>query len=296
MLPIDQIQPHFNPGALQLLNVILAFIVFGVSLDIKVSDLKEITRSPKPFLVGICSQFLIFPAIAFLAMFFLAPGPSIALGMILVAACPGGNISNFMAQLAKGNTALSIAMSAFSTALAIIMTPFNFTFWGSKIPGGNEIMKQVELNPLEMFYMILVLMLIPLTLGIFITHRFPIFAKKLKKGMKLFSLLFFLAFLGYAIADNLWMIKAVGWMVPLSVILLNFLAYLFGYSLAGIFRLKERERRTVAIETGIQNAGLGLILVYNVFDGLGGLAVVAALWGVWHIFSGLVLSFYWSRN
>ena len=296
MHPIDQVQLNFNPLTLNILNVILGLIVFGVSLDIKVSDFKEIARNPKPFAIGVLCQFLIFPAITFLTIYLANPLPSLGLGMILVAACPGGNISNFMTQFARGNAALSISMSAFSTAVATVMTPFNIAFWGSKIKGADTILTQVSLDPVQMFYLITVLMLIPLTLGITLAHKFPEFANRLKKIMKTFSLLFFAAFVIFAIIANFnYMIDYIGRLVGI-VIGLNAIAFLVRYSVSTLVGLDERNKRAVAIETGIQNSGLGLILIFNFFDGLGGMAMIAALWGVWHIISGLLLASYWNKK
>ena len=296
MLPMDEVTLDFTRSSLNMLNVILGLVVFGVSLDIKIDDFKKIANSPKPFLVGAFCQFFLFPALTFLILIVIKPAPSIALGMILIAACPGGNISNFMTQLAKGNAALSISMSAFSTALATVMTPFNIAFWGSRAYGTETILNSVSLNPVEMFYLILVLMLIPLSLGIFIAYRFPGFANRLKKWMKIFSLLFFVAFVIFAIAANFSkMIDYLG-VIALLVIFLNAIAYALGYGFASLFKLEEYNRRAVSIEVGIQNSGLGLILIFNFFNGLGGMAMIAAFWGVWHILSGLALSAYWSNR
>ncbi|MEZ5002179.1 MAG: bile acid:sodium symporter family protein [Chitinophagales bacterium] len=296
MVPLDEVSLQFNPTTLNILNIILGLIVFGVSLNIKVVDFKVLAKSPKPFLVGVMSQFLLFPALAFLVILLIQPPPSVALGIILVAACPGGNISNFMTLHAKGNAALSIAMSAFSTALATIMTPFNIAFWGSKIASTDSLMNDVSLDPLEMFFMILILMLIPLTSGIYISNRFPRFAYKLQKFMRVFSLTFFAGFIIFGIAINLKYFYHLKGIVSLSVIGLNALGFLIGYGFSYLMGLKEYDRRAVSIETGIQNSGLGLILVFNFFEGLGGMALIAAFWGVWHIIAGLLLSTYWSRR
>jgi BASS family bile acid:Na+ symporter len=293
---IDEVRLSFSPTALNVLNVILGLIVFGVSLGIKTKDFKVLTQSPKPFFVGVISQFLLFPAFAFLVVLIAKPQPSIALGIILVAACPGGNISNFMTQQARGNVPLSIAMSSFSTAIATIMTPFNVAFYGSKIPGTHTLMQDISLNPVEMFFLILVLMLLPLTLGIIISNKYPVFASKLKKFMTAFSLIFFGAFLLFAIISNLKYFQHFKGIVCISVIFLNLMAYVIGYSFAKIVGVSEENRRAVAIETGIQNSGLGLILIFNFFEGLGGMALIAAFWGIWHIFSGLLLSTYWSKK
>ena len=109
---IDEIRLAFNPASLMILNVILGVLMFGVALDIKVADFRRIARDPRGPLVGLGAQFLLLPGLTFLLTLILDPPPSVALGMILVAACPGGNISNFMTYLARGNAALSVGMTA----------------------------------------------------------------------------------------------------------------------------------------------------------------------------------------
>lgn len=294
MIPIDEVRLDFNPTTLNILNIILGLIVFGVALDIKFSDFKALIKSPKPFIVGALSQFVLFPAIAFCEVYFLHPQPSIALGILLIGACPGGNISNFMTQNAGGNVALSIAMSAFSTALATIMTPFNVSFYGSKIEGTNEIMQKVSLDPLAMIYLIAVLMLIPMIGGMSLSHSFPTFAQKLKKWMKIFSFTFFIGFVIFATIINFKFIGHLKGVASFAVILLNIIGFSVGYFFARLWKLNLRDSKAVSIETGIQNSGLGLILIFNFFDGIGGMAVIAAFWGIWHVIAGLILSTYWN--
>jgi BASS family bile acid:Na+ symporter len=115
--------------------------MFGVALDLKVSDFKAVLVMPKPVLIGLAGQFLLLPAFTFLLVLAIKPAPSIALGMMLVAACPGGNISNFLTHYARGNTALSITMTAMSTAVAIVMTPLNLSLWGGLNPETAKILK-----------------------------------------------------------------------------------------------------------------------------------------------------------
>jgi len=218
------------------------------------------------------------------------------LGMILVAACPGGNISNFMTQLAKGNAALSISMSAFSTAAATIMTPINIACWGSRLPGTEGILASVSMDPLEMFVLILVLMLIPLSLGVFINTKYPDLAEKMRKGMKIFSIGFFAAFVIFALLANIEFFTDYIGMIAFIVIFLNMVAFTLGYGFSWLMGLEERNRRAVAIEVGIQNSGLGLILIFNFFDGLGGMAMIAAFWGIWHILAGLGLATFWNKR
>ena len=131
MQEIDNVQINFDANGLLLLNVALALVMFGVALGITINDFKNLFKQPKIILAGILSQFFLLPLLTFGLVVLLEPEPSIALGMIMVAACPGGNISNFMTHLAKGNTALSISLTACATFFALFMTPFNFQFYGN---------------------------------------------------------------------------------------------------------------------------------------------------------------------
>ena len=131
MQELDQVRINFDSSNLWILNIALAVVMFGVALGITLDDFKGLFRSPKLVLVGILSQFILLPLITYVFIIIVEPQPSIALGMMMVAACPGGNISNFMTHLANGNTALSVSLTAFATMIAVFMTPFNFQFYGN---------------------------------------------------------------------------------------------------------------------------------------------------------------------
>ena len=293
---IDDIQLNFNPTTLVLMNILIGFIMFGVALDLKPSDFKRTLQSPKPFIIGLSAQFVIMPALTFLLVLVLQPQPSIALGMFLVAAAPGGNLSNFLTHLAKGNTPLSISMSAVSTALAIVMTPLNTMIWGSLYGPTREILRSFTIQPLDLVQTIIILLGIPLALGMFVNHKAPDWSSKASRLMKRFSIGFFLVFVAGALAANFnYFLEFVG-MVVIAVFLHNLIAILTGYFSARAFKLPEQDRRAIAIEIGIQNSGLGLILVFNFFDGLGGMAIVAAWWSIWHIVTGLTLATFWSKR
>ena len=134
MTNIDDVVLNFSPASMSLLNVILCVVMFSIALDLRLGDFREITRNPKAFLVGVASQFVALPALTFALVWVLEPRPSIALGLMLVAACPGGNISNFLTHRARGNLALSVSMTAFAIAICPLATPFNIAFWGSLSP------------------------------------------------------------------------------------------------------------------------------------------------------------------
>jgi BASS family bile acid:Na+ symporter len=296
MLPIDQVQLHFDPAALIALNFVLALVMFGIAIDLKVEDFREALKSPKGLLLATIGHHIIFPAMTWCLIWVIKPVPSIALGMILVSSCPAGHLSNFLTHFSKGNAALSVSASAVSTALAIIMTPINFNFWGNLHPVTHDLMKTISLDPWMMLIDIIILLGLPLALGLWISHKFPTFAKRAEGPMKIFSMVVFIGFVIFALAANFQHFMAYIEFVVGVVFIHNLLALVTGFSLSTLLKLKDADRRAVTFEMGIQNSGLGLILIFNLFNGLGGMAIITAWWGIWHIVSGLTLATFWSRR
>jgi BASS family bile acid:Na+ symporter len=293
---IDQVRLNFNPQGLFIINVAIGLMMFGVALELKLEDFKRIVVAPKAPCIGLAAQFILLPAFTFLLTLILKPPPSIALGMMLVAACPGGNLSNIVTYLARGNCAVSVSMTAVSTAAAIIMTPFNLAFWGSLNPDTAQILKKVSLSPFDVFVNIFIILGIPLILGLIIARTFPFLVDRLRKPFKIFSLIFFIAIVAAALGANWqYFINYVG-LVFFGVLVHNALALNLGYWAGRLARLNEPDSRAVSIEVGIQNSGLGLVLVFNFFGGLGGMAIITAWWGIWHIIAGLVAAFIFSRR
>jgi BASS family bile acid:Na+ symporter len=270
--------------------------MFGVALGLKVEDFKRLTKTPKPAMVGIISQFIVLPFLTFILVILIEPTPSIAMGMMLVAACPGGNISNFMTSLAKGNVALSVSLTAFSTIAALVMTPFNFAFWASLYPPTAELLKMVTLDSFEVMKVILLTLALPLVLGMLFRAKKEILALKMQNWLKPFSIILFVAFVVIAFSNNMNIFLEYFHMIIFLVLIHNAIAFLSGYSMATLFGLEEDDRKSITIETGIQNSGLGLLLIFSFFDGLGGMAMITAWWGIWHIISGLILGAFWSRQ
>jgi BASS family bile acid:Na+ symporter len=296
MSEIDLVRLNFNPQTLLALNVVLGLVMFGVSLELKPADFKAALATPRALAIGLLGHHVVFPAATYLLVLALEPRPSIALGMILVSSCPAGNISNFLTHLARGNTALSVSISTLSTLAAIVMTPLNVAFWGGLYGPAQPILRAVSVNPLEMFAHVLLLLGAPLAAGLFVSRRYPRFTARAVKPFKVFSLGFFVVFVLAALAANWqYFVAYVGTVVGI-VFVHNALALATGYGLARAAGLPERDRRAVSIECGIQNSGLGLILIFAYFDGLGGMAVVTAWWGIWHIIAGLTVAGTWSRR
>ena len=295
-LQIDSIKINFDTDALWMLNIALAIIMFGIALDIKIIDFKRLLKHPKIVLVGLLSQFILLPFLTFIAICIIKPYPSFALGMILIAACPGGNVSNFFSKMAKGNTALSVSLTAFATLLCLIMTPLNLQLWGSLYEPTNTILKSVSLNPFELFKLVLLILGIPIILGMLVNHFHSEMAKKINKILRPFSVVFFLLLIIIALYDNADIFKNYIHLVLFLVIFHNVFAFIIGYVTAKSFKLNNKDTKTISMETGIQNSGLGLLLVFSFFEGLGGMALLAAFWGVWDIFSGMALATYWGRK
>ena len=293
---LDNLKLNFDDNGLWAMYIALAIIMFGISLEISLDDFKRLSKSPKLVLIGVFSQFILFPLITFALVHIIDPIPSIALGMILVAACPGGNISNFLTHLSGGNTALSVSLTAFATLVAIVMTPINLQFWGNLYEPTAEILREVELNPLELAKLVTLILGVPLFLGMFFRKRNPAMATKIAKVLKPVSVIILMLFIAVAFYNNLDIFMEYIHYVIFIVILHNFSGLLGGFYFAKALKLPYYNQKTLALETGIQNSGLGLLLVFAFFDGLGGMALCVAFWGIWDILSGLVIAYYWSKT
>lgn len=296
MEAIDTVHLSFDPSSLVALNVILALIMFGVALELKVSDFARVLKDPRAGIVGLTTQLLLLPAVTFLLTLLIDLPPSIELGMLLVAACPGGNVSNFMSSFARGNTSLSISMTAVVTTLAIVATPFNVSFWGAMNPATAPILREVSINAWEMASVVALIIGIPVVLGMTLHAKKPAIAAKMLKPFKIGSLCFLVVFIAIALSKNAGPAREYLPQIAGIVIAHNFVALVLGRLMGELARLGEPEKRTLTIEVGIQNSGLGLVLIFSFFDGMGGMAVVAAFWGIWHLIAGVVLATYWRRR
>ncbi len=303
---IDSVRLNFNDNGRLFLNLTIAFIMFGIALELKPYDFKKLLKSPKPAFVGVLSQFLLMPLLTFLIA--IAFGdiitPTIGMGMILVASCPGGNISNFISSLAKGNVALSVSLTALSSLGGLILTPFNFAFWGNlylKYGAHSEassLVQNLQVDAVDVLQTIVMILGIPLIIGIFVSSKFPDFSASIVSWIKKLSIVIFIALIGIIFASNFELFLKYIQYIFLIVLIHNALALTMGYFTGKAFGLEHQDRKTIAIETGIQNSGLALALLFNpaVFPqdmAIGGMAFIAAWWGVWHIISGLTIASFW---
>ena len=293
-------------GGSNLLNVVLALVMFGVALGIKPATFIDIIRNPKSIITGIVCQLVLLPALTLVLIMCLGNfiSPMIALGMLLVASCPGGNISNFITSLSRGNTELSVSLTAFNTAACVFTTPMNFSFWGGlylKFAEKRMVLPELDIPFWEIFKSIVILLGIPLVLGILCAQYLPKVTAKIKKPFQYFSIAVFIVMVIAIFAGNFDAFMKCIKYIFLVVLIHNLLALGIGFGTSTLLKLPYEDRRTVTIETGIQNSGLGLILLLNpaifpdsgAWANNGGMLVITAWWGVWHIISGLTLAYAW---
>lgn len=295
---LDKAVLKFDDKNIFIMNLSLGFIMFGVALQLKVGDFKRVLSAPKSVLAGFVSQFIALPFLTFLVIWIFKPMPSIAMGMMIVAACPGGNISNFMTSLAKGNTALSVCMTAIASICAVFMTPFNIEFYGKRYPATKKILEDVNVDFFDMLEILGLILVIPLVLGMAVRFYKPKIADLLHKFTHYGSMLIFGLIIVFAFVANMDLFLKYIHLVIFIVFAHNAIGIYTGFSLARLFKLPSKDQKTLAIETGIQNSGLGLGLISTFFysvEGVGGMAIVAGWWGIWHIVSGLSLAYFF-RN
>lgn len=305
---LDSLNINLGAGEMFVVNCILAFVMFGVALGIKFQMFKDVFKNPKSVILGILLQWVMLPAITSILAIILNPiiTPMVAIGMILVASCPGGNISNFMSAFSKGNVELSVSMTAVTTIAAPFVTPINFWFWGTlycKFAAIKNDIPTLEIPFMDMLEQILLILGLPIIVGMLFAHYFPNGAKRLMKPTQWMSIILFIGMVAVALSqvltalDQKWVVYAAILCAFVVVIIHNAAALSTGYFTGRLAKVSIEDRRSLTIETGIQNSGLGLALLFNpaIFDPTvwshnGGMIIITALWGVWHIVSGLSMA------
>lgn len=296
MEPIDNINIHFSQDNLLVLNICLALIMFSIALDIRREDFESLWKNPKPALIGMIAQLILLPIGTVALVFIFNPPPSVALGMVAISACPGGNNSNYSTHLAKGNTALAITTTSISVIVCMVTMPLYIWLGAKVIPNISNLQREVSLDPFEMIKIVGLLILTPLVIGMLVRQKFPDFTAKIQKPFKALSMILFFGLIIGALLSNIKNIKEYVGQVFLIVAVLNALALFGGYYFAKINGLSEADRRAITFETGIHNITLALIVIFNFFDGLGGMALVAAWYGIWDLMTGFALAIYWGKK
>ncbi len=281
---------HYDASQQWILNLTLAMMVLGLALDIKPRDFLQVFKAPKAPAIGLATQFFLLPGFTCLLTLILDLPAGIELGMILVAACPGGALSNFITHLSGGNTALSISITAISSTIAVVMLPINFVFWASLNPDANQLLQSVNVNGFDILKSLLIVLAAPLTLGFAIQKYLPRLGEKLHGTLKILSLLALVAFIFVAIFNNWQHFMSNFWLLLGVVFAHNALALTLGYLASSVGNLPTADKKAVTLEVGMQNSSLAIAIVFTQFGGEYGMALISAFWGTWHIVSGLLFA------
>ena len=279
-----------------LLSAVLATMVFSVALELRTEDFARVFRAPRAVVAGLVPQFVLLPVATWLATLALDLPANTEAAMILVACCPGGSLSNVVTHFGRGNTALSVSISAVAALMALLLTPLNFTWMVSTNPATAGWLRTLDIDASAIWWSLLALLALPMALGLAVTRRLPVLAERIRKPLANFSLLALLAFIVLGLVRERQLLTAQILPQLLIVVLHNAAGLLLGYAAAMAFRVDERDRRAVMIEGGMQNSGLALGIIAVQFNADLGMVIIASLWGIWHIVSGMSLALLWRRK
>jgi bile acid:Na+ symporter, BASS family len=279
-----------------ILSLVLATMVFSVALELKVDDFKRVAQTPKAVICGLIPQFILLPVGTWVATLLLDLPPNVEAAMILVASCPGGSLSNVITHFGRGNTALSVSVSAVASVIALVATPFNFSWMVASNPATASWLRTLEIDPSGIWVSLLLLLALPMALGLFVAVRFPAATRRLQKPLANFSLVALLAFIVIGLIKERQLLTLGLLSTLLIVVVHNASGLFFGWITSKLMGVSERDRRAVMIEGGMQNSGLALGIIAVQFGSDLGMVIIASLWGIWHIVSGLSLAFFWRRK
>jgi len=285
----DSFQLEFSPESQSFLALALFGIMLSVAMNLKPEHFRAVAQQPKVFLTGFLSQIIGLPLVTFLLCLVLNPAPSLALGMIIVACCPGGNVSNLFSMMGGGNSALSVALTASSSLFAAFLAPVTILFWTSLYGPTAELLETINLDVAKFLIQTFVLLAVPLAVGMVFRHFFPNIAEKIYRPLSVAAFLLLVTLIAIGAAKQWEDFLALGVMVIGLAILHNAAAFLFGYLAARFARADIPSRRAITIEVGIQNSGLAIIILLTQLAGFGGAAAIIVIWGTWHIIAGLTL-------
>ncbi|MBA2862729.1 bile acid:sodium symporter family protein [Methanococcus maripaludis] len=282
---IGFLNPDLFGWSLPHISLILGIIMFGMGMTLNKDDFKTVLKRPFDVVFGTALQFILMPLLAFFVVTLLNLPGELAIGVILLGACPGGTASNVITYLAKGDVALSVAITTFSTLIAPLMTPILVLgFAGSWI----------DVSAYSMFLSILKIVLIPVILGVIINNLFGKKIDSIRQILPLISVAAIVLIVSAIIGVNSEKIISSGVFALLAVILHNAFGLLFGYIGSKLVGMDEKKSRAITIEVGVQNSGLAVALATIYFNPLA--AVPGAIFSVWHNITGPILANYWSKK
>ncbi|MEY4303654.1 MAG: hypothetical protein RJB06_2061 [Pseudomonadota bacterium] len=279
-----------------ILSMVLATMVFSVALELRIEDFKRVAQTPKAVICGLIPQFLLLPVATWLVTLWLDLPPNMEAAMILVAACPGGSLSNVVTHMGRGNTALSVSISAVASIIALFATPFNFSWMIATNPETASWLKELSIDSSGIYISLFLLLGVPLSLGLLASHRLPQLTERIRKPLGLFSLIALLLFIVAGLIKERQLLTLGLLPILLLVVLHNASGLFFGWATSKVMGVSEKDRRAIMIEGGMQNSGLALGIIAVQFNSDLGMVTLASLWGIWHIVSGMSLAYVWRRK
>lgn len=292
---LDSLRIVLDPVGQAGVALALVLVMFSVALGLRVDDFAFLRDKPLLFVGGVVSQVVILPLVTFLLILVLRPPASIALGMIVVACCPGGAVSNLLTYLSRGNVAASVALTATSSMLAAILTPTSILFWSEAYEPTATLLRTLDVNPLIFVAQTTFLLAAPLVLGMIVATRAPDVAARIRQRTTVLGVSVLVGVIIYGIAYFFPVLFPALPLLGGVVVLHNAVAFatgaLAGRALSGL----SATRRALTFEIGIQNSGLALVILLSQLKGLGGAAAIAAVWGVWHLIAGGLLAVFFRQ-
>lgn len=293
---LDTVSVSLPAGMDVVVKVLVAVFLFGVALDTRVADLLVHLRKPWVLVIGVAAQFLLLPVLTLGLCHLLDVRGSVALGMMLVACLPAGNLSNLLTHRARGDVALSISLTTASNIVALVATPALFAFWAGAFGPADDLLRRIELDPVAMALEVGLLIALPFVLGIGVGTRWPAFSARMRRPVDLAVLsLLLLVVLGglgarwRVILDHLSE-------VSLAVVVQNAMVLGVGALVALALRLHPAAARAMTLEIAVRNTALGLVVALAYFDQVGGVVIVVAVWALWDVVVGLALATWWRRR
>ncbi len=278
------------------LSLVLATMVFSVALELRVQDFRRVTETPRAVIAGLIPQFVLLAGATFVATLLLDLPPNTEAAMILVAACPGGALSNVITHMARGNTALSVTISAVASLLALVLTPLNFAWMVSANPATAGWLRALAIDASDIWFSLFVLLALPMVAGLYVSHHHSGLMLKIRRPLARFSLVALGLFIVLGLVRERHLLNVLLLLPLLLVVLHNASGLLMGWLCASAFRVAEADRRAITIEGGMQNSGLALGIIAVQFNADLGMVIIASLWGMWHIVSGLAMVRLWRFN
>jgi bile acid:Na+ symporter, BASS family len=295
MDPVDQQHFNFDPRLGIALGIMVAIMVFSVALDLRWEQFRRLFRDPRAPIVGIIAQLVVLPAIAYLIARYMIDSPSVALGLLLVASCPGGAVSNYLTYLSKGDVATSVTITAVITVGCILSTPIMFASLAAANPTTMTLLNEIGIEPGRIAMMFVVTVALPIAGGMLLVSKRPERAARMRPWVRRIAMVLFILVVSIGTLINVGLMVDYASEALLPVTLSCFLALVVGWSLSRLAGLKAPDRRAVTIEAGGQQAGLAIGIAVAFFPSLTGVAVTAVTWGVVQIVLILPMVAVWSK-